>query len=103
MDQPADISIKRDITDVNSDEEEERKWLTEMERVESSVLDGKKLARGAKATNREIAEEFLNHSERRVGKNTTVLQDGFAVSKQSMNCGDWEAVPTLAGKDPRLA
>ena len=28
---------------------------------------------------------------------------GFAISKESMGCADWEAVPTLAGKDPRLA
>jgi SWI/SNF-related matrix-associated actin-dependent regulator of chromatin subfamily A member 5 len=37
------------------------------------------------------------------GKNTTVMVDGFAINKGSMTCADWEAVPTLAGKDPRLA
>ena len=31
------------------------------------------------------------------------MVDGFAISKESMHCADWEAVPTLAGKDPRLA
>lgn len=31
------------------------------------------------------------------------MVDGFAISKQSMSCGNWEAVPTMAGKDPRLS
>ena len=29
--------------------------------------------------------------------------DGFAINKESLQCADWEAVPTMAGKDPRLA
>lgn len=76
-----------------------------MERVEASVFDGKALTKSArrKQTNKDIALEYLDHSQRRIGKNTTVLQDGFAISKESMDCDDWEAVPTLAGKDPRLA
>jgi SWI/SNF-related matrix-associated actin-dependent regulator of chromatin subfamily A member 5 len=102
-DQPADISVKKDIVqDAKLDEEEERRWLTEMERVESSIFDGKKLTKTA-VSNKEIAHEFLDHAARRVGKNTTVMVDGFAISKESMNCGEWEAVPTMAGKDPRLA
>lgn len=92
------------MVDAKLDEEEERRWLSELERIEASVFDGKKLARNSRAaTNKEFAEEFLDHSQRRVGKNTTVMQDGFSISKESMNCGEWEAVPTLAGKDPRLA
>jgi SWI/SNF-related matrix-associated actin-dependent regulator of chromatin subfamily A member 5 len=104
-DQPADVSVKKDtVVDAKLDEEEERRWLTEMERVEASVFDGKKLTKRAKGTsNKDIAQEFLDRADRRVGKNTTVMQDGFAISKESMNCGEWEAVPTLAGKDPRLA
>lgn len=102
-DQPADISVKKDIVeDAKLDEDEERKWLTEMERVESSIFEGKKFTK-RNVTNRDIKEEYLDHAARRVGKNTTVMQDGFAISKESMNCGDWEAVPTMAGKDPRLA
>jgi SWI/SNF-related matrix-associated actin-dependent regulator of chromatin subfamily A member 5 len=104
-DKPADFNVKKDaIPDAKIDEEAERKWLSEMERVEASVFEGKKLAKLARgATNRNIAEEFFNKEDRRIGKNTTVMVDGYAVSKESMNCGDWEAVPTFAGKDPRLA
>ncbi|KAH8651625.1 SNF2 family N-terminal domain-containing protein [Tricladium varicosporioides] len=103
-DQPADFNVKKDaIPDAKIDEEAERKWLTEMERVESSVFDGKKLAKSARYnSNKDIAEEY-DRAQRRIGKNVTVMVDGFAISKESMNCGEWESVPTLAGKDPRLA
>lgn len=76
-----------------------------MERVEASVFDGKKLARGQKgySSNKDISQEYFDRADRRIGKNTTVMVDGFAISKESMNCGEWEAVPTFAGKDPRLA
>ncbi|KAL5330229.1 hypothetical protein ACEPPN_003754 [Leptodophora sp. 'Broadleaf-Isolate-01'] len=104
-DQPADVNIKKDaIPDAKVDEEAEKKWLSEMERVESSVFDGKKLSKGARhSTNKDIAQEFFNKEDRRIGKNTTVMVDGYAVSKESMNCAWGEAIPTMAGKDPRFA
>ncbi|KAL3427367.1 Chromatin structure-remodeling complex subunit snf21 [Phlyctema vagabunda] len=104
-DQPADINVKRDaLPDARVDEEAEKKWLTEMEKVEASVFEGKKMNRGIRASGsyNEIAQEWRKE-DRRIGKNTTVMIDGFAVSKESLNCAQWEAVPTLAGKDPRLA
>jgi len=107
-DQPADVNVKKAaIPDAKVDEEAEAKWLGEMEKVEAHIFEGKKLARAAgngkaNSSNREIAHEY-NRADRRIGKNTTVMVDGFAISKESMNCGEWEAVPTFAGKDPRLA
>ncbi|KAF4632324.1 hypothetical protein G7Y89_g5801 [Cudoniella acicularis] len=99
-DQPADINVKKDaIPNAKIDEEAERKWLTEMERVESSVFGGKKLAKSKYSSNKDIAEEF-NRAQRRVDKNTTVMVDGFAISKESMNCKQWEAVPTIGDKNP---
>ncbi|EPE34947.1 P-loop containing nucleoside triphosphate hydrolase [Glarea lozoyensis ATCC 20868] len=99
-DQPADVNVQRDaIPDKKVDEEAERKWLTEMERVESSVFAGKQLVRGKISSNRDIAEEF-NRADRRKDKNTTVMVDGFAISKESMNCKQWEAVPTIGDKNP---
>ena len=91
-DQPADINVKKDaIPDAQVDEEAERRWLSEMERVESSIFDGKKLAKASKASsNRELAQEYFNKEDRRVGKNVTVMQDGFAISKESLGCADWE-------------
>lgn len=102
-DQPADFNVKKDaIPDAKVDEEAERKWLTEMEKVEANIFDGKKLAKGAPKSNRDLAQEYFNKEDRRVNKNTTVEIDGYAVSKESVNCGQWEAVPTMAGKDPTL-
>lgn len=102
-DQPTDINVKKDaIPDAKVDQEAEQKWLTELERVESSVYAGKKLGRSKHITHKELAEEF-DRAERRKGKNTTVVVDGFAISKESMNCAQWEAVPTMAGKNAAYA
>lgn len=101
-DKPADFLVSEQTNAGlgSSKEEEEKKWLSQIEHVQSRVFDGKqhKTARDSP----EIAQEWSREA-RRVGKNTTVMVDGYAISKQSMGCGDWEAVPTMAGKDPRLA
>jgi len=107
-DRPVDIEVKKDIaTDATIDEEEERKWLTEQERVESCIFEGRQLNREAKNSKsiENIAAEYalIDRSARRKGKNTTVMIDGYAISKESVGCKDWEAVPTMAGKDPSLA
>lgn len=80
---------------------DEQAWLNQMEKVETAIFDGKRHHRELDTAVK--SEEDLSRAGRRQGKNTTVMVDGFAISKESMSCGDWEAVPTLAGKDPRLA
>jgi SWI/SNF-related matrix-associated actin-dependent regulator of chromatin subfamily A member 5 len=104
-DQPADITIKKDVVqDADIDEESERKWLTEVERVESKILNGKLLARGKFQSNRDIAADFnATRADRRVGKNTTVLIDGYMVSKDTVNNGKWEAVKTISSTDHSFA
>lgn len=82
-------------------EEEEKEWLSTMERVESRVFGGKH--HKVVETERLLLPENVSRADRRVGKNTTVMVGGFAISKESMGCADWEAIPTLAGKDPRPA
>ncbi|KAJ4335268.1 hypothetical protein N0V95_008953 [Ascochyta clinopodiicola] len=102
-DKPAD---ETHTSDAHSEVDEE-KWLSVMERVECAVFDGKRFQRqrDTKASRNaaNILPDAVTREDRRRGKNTTVMVDGFAISKESMNCGDWEAVPTFAGKDPRLA
>lgn len=83
------------------EEVNEEEWLAKMERVETSVYDGVRYQREEKKSS--ILPETISRADRRIGKNTTVMVNGYAITKESMNCGDWEAVPTLAGKDPRLA
>lgn len=101
-DNPADHLVAEQ-TGVSSKEEDEKKWLAQVEQVQSRLFEGKKHMKVADVNSYGgIAQEWAKES-RRVGKNTTVMVDGFAISKESMNCGDWEAVPTMAGKDPSLA
>ena len=97
-DHPIDVKIKLEGT---TDSELERNWLGSMERVETAVFEGKKHAK--KVEKKEDFDDPIDRADRRVNKNTTVMVDGYAISKESMNCGQWEAVPTMAGKDPRLA
>ncbi|KAJ4379901.1 hypothetical protein N0V86_005085 [Didymella sp. IMI 355093] len=103
-DKPAD---ETHAVDVQHSEADEEKWLSVIERVECAVFDGKRFQRQkedkANAAAANILPESITREDRRRGKNTTVIVDGYAISKESMNCGDWEAVPTFAGKDPRLA
>lgn len=105
-DKPADA-----VGEAVHSEADEEKWLSVMERVECAVFDGKRYQReldskankAAKAAAKHILPDTVTRQDRRKGKNTTVKVNGYDISKESMNCGDWEAVPTFAGKDPRLA
>ncbi|PSN62298.1 hypothetical protein BS50DRAFT_578116 [Corynespora cassiicola Philippines] len=99
-DKPADPSIQLE----GESELDEDQWLSMIERVACDILDGKKVRK--ESVDSEAAFGLpagVKREDRRVGKNTTVMVGEYVISKESMNCGDWEAVPTLAGKDPRLA
>jgi len=90
--------VKKDVRpDTQIDEEAEHKWLTEVEKVESAVFDGKVLAKTKYSTNKDIANEYFgDRADRRVGKNTTVMIDGYAVSKDTVNNDQWVAVQTIS-------
>jgi SWI/SNF-related matrix-associated actin-dependent regulator of chromatin subfamily A member 5 len=104
-DKPADLPA----ADSSHSDVDEDKWLSVMERVECAVFDGKRYQRQidkdskAATSAKNILPDDITRADRRKGKNTTVMVDGFAIGKESLNCADWEAVPTMAGKDPRLA
>jgi SWI/SNF-related matrix-associated actin-dependent regulator of chromatin subfamily A member 5 len=84
--------------------EEEAKWLSTMEKVECAIFDGQRYDRSKQEVKSYELAQHVQRKDRRVGKNVTVLHEsGFMVNKQSMDCADWEAIPTLAGKDPSLA
>jgi SWI/SNF-related matrix-associated actin-dependent regulator of chromatin subfamily A member 5 len=90
-----------DSSNENDADVDEQQWLNTMEKVECAIFEGKKHQRQLELEAK--AQGNLDRAGRRIGKNTTVMIDGFAINKESLSCGDWEAVPTLAGKDPRLA
>lgn len=99
-DKPADPHQSSD----NSGEVDEEKWLSVMERVETAVFAGKRYQRKLATKPQKGAADTKNILDTpRKRKEMTVVMDGFAVSKESTLCADWEAVPTMTGKDPRLA
>jgi hypothetical protein len=104
-DKPADLTDSA----ASHSEIDEDNWLAVMERVECAVFDGKRYQRQLDSSSKgntnaaNILPDTITREDRRKGKNTTVMVGGYAISKESINCGDWEAVPTFAGKDPRLA
>ena len=101
-DRPLDIHVS-ERTSATSAKEDEQKWLSRMEHVETQVFEGKKIMKQKGWKDSVPLYNEITRQDRRLGKNTTVMVDGFAISKQSMQCAGWEAVPTMAGKDPRLA
>lgn len=109
-DKPADTLVAQDTVSGNSGindneikDEEEKQWLSKMEMVEARVFRGKTYTKARDMPNYGSISEAWSREQRRTGKNTTVMIDGFAINKESLQCADWEAVPTMAGKDPRLA
>lgn len=80
---------------------DEQAWVAKAERVKCAVLEGVELQR-SQDHDVEVLEP-LKREDRRRGKETTIMIDGFAVSKSSTECAWGEAVSTLAGKDPSLA
>lgn len=99
-DKPADSLLSEEANAGSVKEEDEKQWLSQIEQVQSRLFDGMKHTTSVSTA--EIAQDW-SREERRIGKNTTVMVDGYAVSKESVGCAQWEAVATLAGKDPRLA
>jgi SWI/SNF-related matrix-associated actin-dependent regulator of chromatin subfamily A member 5 len=102
-DKPADATLSEAV----QSEADEEKWLSVMERVECAVFDGKRyqkqLDSKTAAASAHVLPDSITREDRRKGKNTTVMVNGYAINKESMNCADWEAVPTMAGKNPILA
>lgn len=103
-DRPADVRVSEQTqASTIVKEEDEKEWLAKMEVIESRVFQGKKWATKKNSGKFDSMPHVSSRAQRREDKNTTVMVNGFAVSKESMRCADWEAVPTMAGKDPRLA
>ncbi|KAK6356124.1 hypothetical protein TWF718_000498 [Orbilia javanica] len=81
----------------------EEEWLNSAEKVETRLFEGKKMGKDEmeKQVKASAAAE-LDRSDRRAGKNRTVMVDGYEVLKETVGNDQWEAVATMAGKDPRL-
>lgn len=93
---PGDLDFESTSIGRRVDEEEE-KWLSQTERVECTILDGKRYERNRRhQTENLVLPPDVSRADRRIGKNVTVMVDGYAVSKDSLLCAKWEAVSSSA-------
>ncbi|KAI9728218.1 MAG: hypothetical protein M1828_004679 [Chrysothrix sp. TS-e1954] len=70
-------------------------WLRTAERVKCAMFEGRTYLKTKKEE--PMVEQPIIRQDRRLNKNTTVLIDGYYVSRESLNCKNGEAVATLAG------
>jgi SWI/SNF-related matrix-associated actin-dependent regulator of chromatin subfamily A member 5 len=86
---------KMEETLVMSEEEvtsAENELLKDAERIRTTLFEGKELVR----TSRETTDDWTNLTTKRARTERTVLIDGFAISKESLSCRQWEAFPTFS-------
>lgn len=99
-DQASDNLIAKNIADdSNVDEEEtEKQWLAERERVQSRLFNGETIQhhRPKSSDTSEGFEPSSSKADRRIGKERTVMMDGYMVSKDTINNSQWEAVKTFS-------
>lgn len=79
------------------EEDLETKWLSEMEKVETRLFEGREHKKREAEEHAKLVLDITRGS-RRDGKNRVVMIDGHAVLKETVGCGEWEAVPTISGK-----
>jgi len=94
--------IKPEVFLARADEDAEvvsaTEWFSSSEKIHTRAFEGQTYQRPKAA--KEQSLEILDRADRRIGKNTTVMVDGWCVSKESVGCKEWEAVPTLASTHP---
>lgn len=92
--------VKKEEDGAVDPEEEERKWLSEMEKVETRVFEGKLHDKERKGTsNRLIAEEW-SHEARRIGMNRVVMIGNQPVLKETI--GNSQASSTLSSLNDHM-
>jgi len=79
------------------EEDLETKWLSEMEKVETRLFEGREHKKREAEEHAKLVLDITRGS-RRDGKNRVVMVDGHAVLKETVGCGEWEAVATISGK-----
>jgi SWI/SNF-related matrix-associated actin-dependent regulator of chromatin subfamily A member 5 len=70
----------------------ETELLKDAERIRTKLFEGKELVR----SERETTDDWTNLTTKRARTERTVLIDGFAISKESLSCRQWEAFPTFS-------
>ncbi|RAL59637.1 hypothetical protein DID88_006496 [Monilinia fructigena] len=99
-DQASDSFMGKNIADDSNVEEEkiEKQWLAEHERVQSRLFNGENIE-DHRPKSSQPSQDFApssSRSDRRIGKERTVMMDGYMVSKDPINNSQWEAVKTFS-------
>jgi SWI/SNF-related matrix-associated actin-dependent regulator of chromatin subfamily A member 5 len=83
-------------------DDDEKLWLSKSERIKTDLFHGIRIPRSPSTPSKSFP---LETKGKRTIQTRVVFNKkyGCNVSKDSMLCREWEAVPTLAGKDPTLA
>lgn len=92
-----DVEVLAPGVAVVAEEDLELKWLSEMEKVETRLFEGREHKKREEEEHAQLILDITRDS-RRDGKNRVVMIDGHAVLKETVGCGEWEAVATISGK-----
>ncbi|GAA5946579.1 hypothetical protein JCM3765_000305 [Sporobolomyces pararoseus] len=107
-DENKEAGIKLELGE-NLSEEQKKKLEKEEEEAEALLLAGREAVQSRKfegkmygASNSDIRQEWqeMEGKQARLDKSRTTLVDGFAVSRESLNNKQWEAVKTITS-DPK--
>ncbi|CAD6446293.1 6719b035-7e62-49c9-877c-6070fb75964c [Sclerotinia trifoliorum] len=106
-DQAADLLVRKDVTKgSNVDEDEaERDWLAERERVQSRLFNGETIE-DHRSKSTPYLRDFApsgSRADRRIGKEITVAIVGYMVSKDSINNDQWEADKTFSSTNDKIS
>ncbi|OJJ50857.1 hypothetical protein ASPZODRAFT_106801 [Penicilliopsis zonata CBS 506.65] len=85
-----------------SSKADEESWLHRSERIQTDIFNGERVdTRRRKFRGEDLKVECLSPESRRVGKNRTLVIDGYYVNKASLECRPGEAVsPMFKGCEP---
>lgn len=77
--------------------EQERAWLSRSGKIQTGLFDGQLFRPRRSTMNYGGIPTDLSRKDRRIGKKRVLFDEdiGYWVSKESMLCKDWEAVPTM--------
>ncbi|TGO34348.1 hypothetical protein BHYA_0201g00120 [Botrytis hyacinthi] len=93
------LGKKDDAKDLDLDAEEaERKWLAEREHVQCRLFNGENIKDQRPRSNGTLKNftPSTSRADRRIGKERTVMVNGYMVSKDTIGNSQWEAVKTLS-------
>ncbi|KAH8924965.1 hypothetical protein BT69DRAFT_1260872 [Atractiella rhizophila] len=90
--------LELSVAEERTVEEEEGEFFNHVERVETTLFEGKKVEQAIK----DIAKEFWQVEGKRRRQERVVMVNGYAVAAETIGCSRWEAVKTVTS-DPEAA